>query len=55
MGYVEIDISDEDYEMLKAYQKELGFDTLDDLIVYILREELEKDEEEDGNEKNKKI
>lgn len=42
MTDVEIDISDEDYEMLKAYQKELGFDTLNDLIVYILERKLKR-------------
>ena len=47
MGYMEIDISDKDYEMLKDYQKELGFDTFDELIVYILKEELSKYDVED--------
>lgn len=39
---VEIEMTEEEFETLEAYQKEHGFETLNELITYILKAELLK-------------
>jgi NRPS condensation-like uncharacterized protein len=42
---VEIEMTDEEFEVLEAYQREHGFETLNDLITHILKTELLKYDE----------
>lgn len=50
---VEIEMTDEEFEVLEAYQKEHGFKTLNDLITHILKTELTKYDVETNQEYQK--
>jgi hypothetical protein len=39
---VEVEMSDEEFGLLEKYQKQYGFESLNDLVTYILKEELTK-------------
>ncbi len=43
---VEIEMTEEEFEALEAYQRDNGFETLNDLITHILKEGVLKAEKE---------